>query len=66
MTQMARNAVDEIDGVFRPIRFALHDRDSKFCNAFRTTLRSGAFGRSCALSWYSDKAHYPASRVIQS
>jgi transposase InsO family protein len=38
---MARNAVDEIDGVFRPIRFALHDRDSKFCASFRATLRSG-------------------------
>jgi transposase InsO family protein len=41
MTQMARNAVDEIDGAFRPIRFALHDRDSKFCASFRATLRSG-------------------------
>lgn len=41
MTQMARNAVDEIDGVFRPIRFVLHDRDSKFCASFRATLRSG-------------------------
>jgi hypothetical protein len=34
MTQMARDAVDEIDGVSRPIRFVLHDRDSKFCAAF--------------------------------
>jgi putative transposase len=41
MIQMARNAVDEIDGVFRPIRFVLHDRDSKFCASFRATLRSG-------------------------
>jgi putative transposase len=41
MTQMARNAVDEIDGAFRTIRFALHDRDSKFCASFRATLRSG-------------------------
>jgi putative transposase len=41
LTQVARNAVDEIDGVFRPIRFALHDRDSKFCASFRATLRSG-------------------------
>jgi hypothetical protein len=31
MVQMARNATDEIDGVFRPIRFVLHDRDTKFC-----------------------------------
>jgi putative transposase len=41
MTQMARNAVDEIDGALRPIRFVLHDRDSKFCASFRATLRSG-------------------------
>ena len=40
MTQMARNAV-EIDGALRPIRFALHDRDSKFCASFRVMLRSG-------------------------
>ena len=41
MVQMARNPVDEIDGALLPIRFALHDRDSKFCASFRTMLRSG-------------------------
>jgi putative transposase len=41
ITQMARNAVDDVDGVFRPIRFVLHDRDSKFCASFRATLSSG-------------------------
>jgi putative transposase len=41
MVQMARNATDEIDGVIRPIRFALHDRDTKFCASFRATLKSG-------------------------
>lgn len=41
MVQMARNATDEIDGVFRPIGFVLHDRDTKFCASFRATLRSG-------------------------
>jgi putative transposase len=40
-TQLARNAVDDIDGVLRPIRFALHDRDTKFCASFRATLSSG-------------------------
>lgn len=40
MVQMARNAVDAIDGALLPVRFALHDRDSKFCSAFRDTLRS--------------------------
>ena len=41
MVQMARNAVDAIDGTLLPIRFALHDRDSKFCLSFRAMLRSG-------------------------
>jgi transposase InsO family protein len=41
MVQMARNATAAIDGVFRPIRFALHDRDTKFYASFRATLRSG-------------------------
>jgi transposase InsO family protein len=41
MVQMARNAVDEIAGTLRQIRFALHDRDSKFCASFRATLSSG-------------------------
>jgi putative transposase len=41
MVQMARHATDEIDGVFRPIRFALHDRDTKFCVSFRAMLHSG-------------------------
>jgi putative transposase len=41
MVQMARNATNEIDGVFRPIRFALHDRGTKFCASFRSILRSG-------------------------
>jgi putative transposase len=39
--QMARNAVDDIDGALVPIRFALHDRDTKFWNWFRTMLQSG-------------------------
>jgi transposase InsO family protein len=40
MMQMARRAVDEIDGILLPIRFVLHDRDSKFCASFQDTLRS--------------------------
>jgi putative transposase len=39
MNQIARNAVDAINGVLGPIRFALLDRDSKFCTSFRATLR---------------------------
>jgi transposase InsO family protein len=41
MVQMARNAVDAIDGPLLPIRFALHDRDTKFCASFRSMLQSG-------------------------
>src|SRR3954464_6456231 len=41
MVQMARRAVDAIDGPLLPIRFALHDRDTKFCSSFRAMLRSG-------------------------
>jgi transposase InsO family protein len=40
MVQMARGAVDPIDGALLPVRFVLHDRDSKFCSSFRATLRS--------------------------
>ena len=41
MVQMARRAVDAVDGPLLPIRFALHDRDTKFCTSFRAKLRSG-------------------------
>ena len=41
MVQMARNAVDVIDGPLLPIRFILHDRAAKFCAPFRSMLRSG-------------------------
>jgi transposase InsO family protein len=37
---MARRAVDPIDGALLPVRFVLHDRDTKFCAPFRDTLRS--------------------------
>src|SRR5438067_5543176 len=36
MVQMARNAVDVIDGTLLSVRFALHDRDAKFCTSFRS------------------------------
>src|SRR3954451_2274271 len=41
MVQMARNAVDVVDGTLLPVRYALHDRDTRFCSSFRTMLRSG-------------------------
>src|SRR4051812_9367924 len=40
MVQMARNAVDVIDGPLLPVRFVLHDRDAKFCAPFRNVLHS--------------------------
>jgi transposase InsO family protein len=40
--KMARNAVDDIGGASLPVRFVLHDRDTKFCSSFRDTLRSTA------------------------
>jgi putative transposase len=39
MVQMARNAVDDIDGALLGTRFALHDRDTKFCSSFQTMLQ---------------------------
>src|SRR3954467_5700232 len=40
MLQMSRRAVHPIDGALLPVRFVLHDRDTKFCGTFRDTLRS--------------------------
>jgi transposase InsO family protein len=40
MVQIGRKAVDVIDGALPPIRFALHNRDTKFCASFRNVLRS--------------------------
>jgi len=41
MEQMARNATDESWGHLERRRYALHDRDTKFCAKFRATLASG-------------------------
>src|SRR5215472_8579980 len=41
MQQMARHATDESWGYLERGRYALHDRDSKFCASFRATLASG-------------------------
>ncbi|HZO54275.1 MAG TPA: integrase core domain-containing protein [Bryobacteraceae bacterium] len=40
MLQMSRNATDEEIGHLRGQRYLLHDRDAKFCAAFRCVLRS--------------------------
>ena len=41
MVQVARNAIDEASGHLLPIRYVLHDRDTKFCASFSSTLTSG-------------------------
>ena len=41
MVQMARRAVDPLDGALLPIRFVLHDRDSKFCASFQENTALG-------------------------
>jgi putative transposase len=41
MVQIARKAVDDIEGALLGNRFALHDHDTKFCASFRTMLQSG-------------------------
>jgi hypothetical protein len=39
--QMARNATGETWGLLEQRRYALHDRDAKFCSVFRATLAAG-------------------------
>jgi transposase InsO family protein len=39
MKQIARNLTDSFDGFLLGIRYLLMDRDSKFCEAFRSMLR---------------------------
>ena len=41
MQQMARNATNERWGSLERRRYALHDRDTKFCASFRSTLAAG-------------------------
>ena len=41
MQQVARNATGEAWGFLDQRRYALHDRDTKFCSQFRTTLAAG-------------------------
>ena len=40
MQQMARNAIGQ-EGFLEQRRYALHDRDTKFCSIFRDTLAAG-------------------------
>ncbi len=38
MEQMVRNATNETSGCIRHQRYVLHDRDTKFCASFRSTM----------------------------
>jgi putative transposase len=62
---MIHRPVDEIDCVFRPIRFALHDRDSQFCASFRATLPSGGV-RALLLPAHSPNLNAFAERWVRS
>jgi putative transposase len=41
MQQMARNLTDAVAGALRGQQYFLHDRDTKFCDGFRSILRTG-------------------------
>ena len=65
MEQVARNAIDEVSGHLHPIRYVLHDHDTKFCTSFRTTLTSG--GVKCiALPARSPNLNAFAERWVRS
>src|ERR1700730_14134624 len=70
MQQMARNATDESWGYLNQRRYALHDRDTKFCTLFRTTLASGGIqpiqlpARSPNLNAFAERWVRSASRNV--
>jgi putative transposase len=61
MQQIARNATDEGLGYLNQRRYVLHDRDTKFCASFRTTLAAGGIkaivlpARSPNLNAYAER-----------
>jgi len=61
MQQMARNATGEEWGLVEQRRYALHDRDTKFCSVFRDTLAAGGIkpiplpARSPNLNAYAER-----------
>ncbi len=65
MEQVARNALDDASGHLRQVRYVLHDRDTKFCASFTTTLASG--GVKCiALPARSPNLNAFAERWVRS
>ena len=61
MQQMARNATGADWGFLEQRRYVLHDRDTKFCSVFRTTLQAGGIkpiqlpARSPNLNSYAER-----------
>ena len=61
MQQMARNATGETWGFLEQRRYALHDRDTKFCSVFQATLKAGGIkpiqlpARSPNLNAYAER-----------
>ena len=61
MQLMARNATVETWGIPDQRRYALHDRDTKFCSVFRETLKAGGIepiqlpARSPNLNCYAER-----------
>jgi hypothetical protein len=61
MKQIARNATGEEWGFLEQRRYALHDRDTKFCAVFRDTLAAGGIkpiqlpARSPNLNSYAER-----------
>ena len=65
MQQIARNATDDASGYLREERYVLHDRDTKFCAAFRSTLVSGGV-RPLTLPPHSPNLNAFAERWVRS
>jgi transposase InsO family protein len=65
MLQMSRNATDEEFGHLTGQRYLLHDRDTKFCPAFRDVLRSAGV-RPVVLPPQSPNLNAFAERWIRS
>jgi transposase InsO family protein len=65
MLQMSRNATDEESGHLLGQRYLLHDRDTKFCPAFRDVLRSAGV-RPVVLPPQSPNLNAFAERWIRS
>jgi putative transposase len=65
MVQMARNGTDEETGHLGGQRYLLHDRDTKFCPAFREVLRSAGV-RPVALPPRSPNLNAFAERWVRS